>query len=125
MNFVAPIFVLLAPFGLIYGWVCYFTPASNEIRGWRNRATLVSLTLTSVVLLLWPVMMALMPAADWRSGAEMGHQVQWVGLRVKVAFRVLLTALILGLLGRPRLILPLVVGCTGTGLLWLFTALMD
>jgi len=123
VNFVATILVLLAPVALIYGWVCYFTPVSDEPFGWRKLATLLSLVLASVVILLWPVMMVLMPEADWQSGIGVGHQVQWVSFWVRAVFRTLVVALVLGLLGRPRLILATVVGCFGTGLLWLFSTM--
>lgn len=125
MNFVATILVLLAPVALIYGWVCFFTPVGEEPFGWRKGATLVSLVLASVVLLLWPVLMVSMPGADWRSGTGVGDQVRWVSFWVRAVFRSLLAALILGLIGRPRLIFPIVVGCVGTGLLWLFTSAME
>lgn len=61
MNPVATILVLLAPVALIYGWVCYFTPSGKEPPSWRGRATLVSLVLASLVILLWPVMMVFTP----------------------------------------------------------------
>lgn len=123
MNVVASVLVLLAPVALIYGWVCYFTPAQKELASWRGRATIVSLVLASVAILLWPVMMVLTPSADWASGAGVGHQVQWVSFWARTIFRTLLASLILGLIGRPRLILPIVVGCLGTGLLWLFSTM--
>jgi hypothetical protein len=81
--------------------------------------------LASVVIVLWPVLMVSMPGADWRSGAGVAEQTQWISFWVRTVFRALLAALILGLIGRPRLIFPIVVGCIGTGLLWLFTALME
>jgi len=123
VNVVATILVLFAPVALIYGWVCYFTPQTEEPPSWRGRATLLSLALSSLVIVLWPVMMVLMPGADWRSGVGVGHQVQWVSFWVRAVFRSLLAALVLGLLGRPRLIFPIVVGCIGTGLLWLFSTM--
>ena len=123
MNVVATILVLLAPVALIYGSVCYFTPRTEEPPSWRGRSTLLSLILASLVILLWPVMMVLMPGADWRSGVGVGHQVQWVSFWVRAVFRSLLAALILGVVGRPRLIFPIVVGCVGTGLLWLFSTM--
>jgi len=123
-NVVATILVLLVPVALIYGWVCFFTPVSEEVFGWRKGATLVSLVLASVVILLWPVLMVLMPGADWRSGVGVAHQVQWVSFWVRAVFRALLAALILGLIGRPRLILPIVagvsvLGCCGCSARWI------
>ncbi|MGA2346934.1 MAG: hypothetical protein ABSF93_13065 [Candidatus Sulfotelmatobacter sp.] len=125
MNVVAIILVIFAPVALIYGWVCFFTPVGEERFGWRKGATLLSLVLASVVIVLWPVLMVSMPGADWRSGAGVAEQTQWISFWVRTVFRALLAALILGLIGRPRLIFPIVVGCIGTGLLWLFTALME
>lgn len=123
MSVVATILVLLAPVALIYGWVCYFTPQREEAPRWRGRATLLSLMLASLVILLWPVMMLLLPEADWQSGAGVGNQVQWVSFWLRAIFRSLVAALILGLMGRPRLIFPIVVGCIGSAMLWLFSTM--
>ena len=124
MNVVGAILVFLAPqVSLIYGWVCYFTPQKKEPPSWRGWATLLSLILASLVILLWPVMMVLTPEADWQSGVGVGHQVQWVSFWVRTVFRSLLAALVLGVLGRPRLIFPIVFGCLGSGLLWLFSTM--
>jgi hypothetical protein len=124
VNVVATILVLLAPVALIYGWVCYFTPKTEEAPGWRGRATLLSLALASLVILLWPVLMVLMPEANWR-GVGVAEQSRWVLFWVRAVFRTLLVALILGVIGRRRLIAPIVFGCVGGGLLWLFTSTMD
>jgi hypothetical protein len=123
VNDVGPIFVLLAPVGLIYSWVFYLTRMRGEPAGWRSRATLLSLVLVSLAVLLWPAMMVLVPGADWRSGAGVGHQVQWVYARTRVAFGLSLAALVLSLFGRPRLILPIAVACIGTGVFWLMSTM--
>lgn len=119
MNLVVTIIVLLAPVGLIYGWICYFTPADEESRGWRSRATLLSLVLVSLAGLLWPMTMIYLPGADWRTGASVGHQIAWEYARARVALYSSLAALVMCLFGRPRLILPIAVACIGTGLFWL------
>ncbi len=120
---VATILVFPAPVALIYGWVCYFTPQTEEPPTWRGRVTLLSLVLASSAIVLWPVLMVTMAGAEWRSGIGVEHQFRWVSFWVRAVFRSLLAALILGLLGRPRLIFPIVVGCIGTGLLWLFSTM--
>jgi hypothetical protein len=122
-NAIATILMLMAPFGFVYSWYFYFTSMPWKSSGWRGRVTLASLVLISLAVLLWPVMMVLMPAADWVSGAGVGHQVQWVYARAGVASILLLAALLLGLFGRPRLILPIVVACIGAGLFWLFSTM--
>ena len=123
MNVVATILVLLAPVALIYGWVCYFTPGSAEPVGWRGRATLLALTLASAAVLLWLVTMLNLPEADWRSGNGVARQIAWEYARARAGLYALLAALVVCLVGRPRLILPIVVGCVGAGMLWLFSTM--
>ena len=122
-NIVTTVFILLSPIGLIYGWFFYFTRMRHEPRSWRSWITVASLGLASIALLSWPVMALLMPHADWGTGAGVGHQVEWVEAWHKPIFRTLLAALILCLLGRPRLILPIAVGCVGAALFWLFSTM--
>jgi hypothetical protein len=122
-NFIATVIVLLAPAGLIYGWFHYLTRMREEPACWRNRTTLLSLALVSLVALLWPVMAALVPRADWGSGVGVSHQVEWVEAWHKPIFRTLVVALVLGLVGRPRLIGPIAVACVGTALFWLFSTM--
>lgn len=118
-NVVATIIILLAPVGLIYSWAFYFTKMRGEPTGWRHHVTLVSMALVSLVVLLWPIMLELSPRADWGSGLGVDHQVQWLEAWHTPIFRTLLVALALALLGRPRLIVPIVVACIGTAMFWL------
>ena len=122
-NTIATILVLMAPIGFVYSWYFYFTSMPWKSSGWRGRVTLASLVLISLAVLLWPAMMVLMPAADWGSGAGVGHQVRWVYARAGVALILLLAALVLGLFGRPRLILPIAVACIGSGVFWLMSTM--
>ena len=123
-NFVATIIILLAPVGLIYSWAFYLRRMRREpTTSWRNRATLLSLTLVSLAALLWPIMMVLMPRADWGSGLGVNHQVQWVEAWHTPIFRTLLVALVLSLFGRRRLMAPMTVACVGTAMFWLFSTM--
>jgi tetratricopeptide (TPR) repeat protein len=63
-----------------------------------------SLALASLAVLLWPVMVMLMPRADWGSGVGLGRQFQWVESWHRPILRSLLAALLLCLFGRRRLI---------------------
>ena len=115
--------ILIGPIALIYAWVCYFAPKSKEPTGWRSRATLVSLVLISLAVLSWLVMVLHIPAADWGTGAGVGHQVAWVYERARVALCSLAGAIVLSLFGRPRLVLPIVIACIGSGLFWLVSTM--
>ncbi len=119
-NIVATVLILLSPMGLVYGWFFCITRMRREPRNWRSWTTLASLTLSSLALLAWPVMGVLGPKGDWGTGVGVREQMEWVEAWERVALRTLLAALVLGMLGRPRLILPIAVGCVGATLFWAF-----
>lgn len=123
MNLILTVLVLLAPVGLIYGWVCYFTPIPTEPTGWRSRATLLSLTLVSLAGLLWLFTMINPPDANWATGAGVGHQLAWVYARARFGLAGLLLAFLISLFGRPRLILPITVACVGAGVFWIVSTM--
>ncbi len=113
-NAIAILLVLLSPVGLVYSWWFYLTRMKKEQTGWRKRVTLLALSLVSLVVLLWPVMVAVSPRAD---------DVDWIESWHRPVFRTLLVALVLGLFGRPRLILPIAVACVGTAVFWLISTM--
>jgi len=113
-NIVSFVLVLLAPVGLLYSWWFYLTRMAEEQTGWRKRVTLLSLALVSLVVLLWPVMVALTRRAD---------DVAWIESWHRPVFRTLIVALLLGLFGRPRLILPIVVACVGAAIFWMVSTM--
>jgi hypothetical protein len=108
---------LIAPGGWLYGWFFYFTRMRNESPSWRNRATLISLSLVTLAIVLWPVLLALEP--EHRTVESLDHLYEWVNIWTKYVLRTLLVALVVGLFGRPRLILPISLACIGTGLFWI------
>jgi hypothetical protein len=122
-NTIATVLILLAPLGLLYGWFFYLKRMRREPRSWRSLISVVSLSLVSIAVLLWPAMALLTPQADWGTGVGVGHQVQWVEACERAAFRTLLAALVLSLFGRPRLILPIAVACVGSALFWNFSTI--
>jgi hypothetical protein len=122
-GMIATVVVLLAPIGLLYGWFFYWTRMRYESRSWRNRIAVVSLVLVSLAVLSWPAMAMLAPKVDWVTYVGAQRQLDWVDAWEKVALRTLLGALVLGLFGRPRLILPIAVACVGTALFWIFSTM--
>jgi hypothetical protein len=120
-NVIVTVLVLLAPVGVVYSWYFYLKRMPWNSSGWRGRFTLGSLVLLSFAILFWPITRITMPTADWKTYAGVGEQLRWVGAGERVALRILLAALALSLFGRPRLILPIVVACVGTGLFWIYS----
>lgn len=122
-NDIATVVVILAPIGLIYGWYVYVTSIRRERSGWRSRFSLMSLGMVSLAILLWPLMMALAPKADWATYVGVAAQVKFVYSFARLALGILLLGFVLCFFGRPRLIVPVVVSCIGTALFWLFTTM--
>jgi len=120
-NIIVTVLVILAPVGFAYSWYFYLKRMSWTSSGWRGRVTLGSLVLLSFAILLWPITRITMPAGDWSTYAGVREQVHWVDAGERVASRILLASLALSLFGRPRLILPIVVACVGSGLFWIFS----
>jgi len=117
-NLIVGLVILLTPIALIYCWYFYFTRMVKEAGGWRSKVTLLSLVMVSIVLILWLPMMMLTPEADWKTGAGVAHQVQWVSNRLRTALYTLVGTFVICFLGRPRLIVPTAIACVGTALLW-------
>jgi len=113
-NTVGVVLILLAPVGLVYSWWFYLTRMKKEHTGWRKRITLLSIVLVSLVVLAWPVMVVLAPTAV---------DVGWIESWHRPIFRTLVLALVLGLFGRPRLIVPIAVACVGTAVFWMVSTM--
>jgi hypothetical protein len=120
-NTIVTMIVLLAPFGLGYGWYFYFAKMSKEPLRWRGRVTVVALGLVSLEVVMWPIYMITAPKANWSTGVGVEELMHWADTWERTALRICLAALVVSLLGRPRLILPIVIACVGTGLFWIFS----
>ena len=119
-NAISIVLILLAPCALVYGWFFISRRMATEAASWRNRISVLSLSLISFVALLWPVMMGLALRAN---GKGIGVDEQWIEAWHKLILRTLLAALILGFLGRPRLILPIAVASIGTAMFWILSTM--
>jgi hypothetical protein len=100
---------LASPFILLWGWVKYLDvqPRSD----WRSRASFVGLSspILSGLLLTW--------AKNWHSPAPTMRYVTMVGVWIPVV------GMLVGLAGRPRLILAIVPASIGAVLFWVTTTL--
>jgi hypothetical protein len=66
-NRIAAVVVLLAPFGLAYGWYFYFARMSKESLRWRGRVTVVALGLVSLAVVMWPIARITAPKMNWQT----------------------------------------------------------
>ena len=120
-NAILTVIVLLAPFGLAYGWYFCLVTMSKELSDWRKWVTAVDLGLVSMAVVMWPVARVTAPEVNWQTWAGAGAYMHWVDAWGRVALRILLAALALSLFARPRLVVPMVVASVGTGLFWIFS----
>lgn len=112
------IILLLGPVGLIYGWYDYVTSVRKAHSSWRKRFSLISLGLVSLSILLWLLMVVLVPKADWSTNVGVAEQLAFVYSFASFGLGILLFGFVLSLLGRRRLIVPIVVSCVGIALFW-------
>lgn len=120
-NAVMVVVILLAPVGLIYGWFFALSRMETESPSWRNRISIAALSLISLVAFLWPFMRALAPRVDWSTGGGEHDLALWIASWNKLALRMLLAALVLGLMGRPRLIIPILFASVGMAFFWVMS----
>jgi hypothetical protein len=102
----------LGPFAFLYAWLQYSKKLRKEAYPIRNRFTLASLALVSLAVVLWPICWVSIPKSY---SAAMHYGDTWVNF---VVMPVCLVAAVLSLLGRPRVILPIVIACWGTVVFW-------
>ena len=118
------IFVILTPFAWAAAWVFALRAILKEPKSWRNRISIGSLGLLTLIGLLW------LPVAVYSSGTESaasaGFAVHMKNVQEwsKFAGRGCVLPLVLSFFGRPRLIAPIAMACIGTALFWFFTAYM-
>jgi len=122
-NAIATVIIVLAPVGLIYGWYVYVTNIRKEHSNWRKRFSLMSLVLVSLSVLLWPLMITLVPKADWTANVGVAKQVEFVYSFARFGLGLLFFGFVLCFFGRRRLIALMVVSCVGIALFWLSTTI--
>jgi hypothetical protein len=100
----------------VYSWFFLLKMSADKSFRWRDRVSLLALVIASGTVLLRFVM-----PAFW--GPDFGEQVRVAGAWTKLSVRMCAVALVLGLAGRPRLIVPLVVACLATTGLWVMSTI--
>jgi hypothetical protein len=107
--------------GFASAWVSLFKRPENKFFGWRDCVSVGALSLASLAALLRIVLPGLMPAANWGTGAGVDAQIHVVQVLTKVSVRLCALALVVGLVGRPRFILPIALACFGTAVFWIMS----
>jgi hypothetical protein len=109
-------FLIAGFFCFVYSWFVLLRMSSDKSFRWRDRISLLALIIASGAVLLRFVM-----PAFW--GSDFGGQVRIADAWAKVSVRMCAVALVLGLAGRPRFIVPLVVACLATAGFWVMSTI--
>ena len=101
-----------------FGYSSYFLLKVSGTTGlrWREWISLSAILLVTVAGLFRLVM-----PAFW--GTDFGSQVRVAETCTKVSVRICTAALVLGVLGRPRLIVPIALASIGTATFWVMSTI--
>lgn len=120
MSTSVQVFVLIGLFagliGFAYAWFSLLKTSADKSFAWRDWISMGAIGLASLAVVLRFVM-----PAFW--GTEFGMQVRAAQAWTRVSLRICAVALILGLVGRPRLVVPIVFACFGTALFWVMSTI--
>jgi hypothetical protein len=102
--------------GFAYAWFSLLKRSTDKSFGWRDWISVGAISLASLAVVLRFVM-----PAFW--GTDFGARVQAAQAWTKVSVRICAIALVLGLAGRPRLIVPIAFASFGTMLFWVMSTI--
>jgi hypothetical protein len=111
------ILIILTPFA--WGTACWFSfkATAQDRKSWRNRLSLVALSIVTLVGLLW------LPAGFIAARDPGTGKFRIIDEWTAVAEVICGCALILSLFGRPKLIIPIALTCLGAGAFWIGTTI--
>jgi len=112
-----PVAILLTcVMGFFYSWFRLAQSYAEKSWRWRDWTSFAAMALVSVDILIRFVM-----PAFW--GQDLGDKVRLADKWAAVSLVVCAVGLLLGLLGRPRLIAPIASACIGTALFWVLSTI--
>jgi hypothetical protein len=107
--------LLASPLVLLWSWVSYLQAASRS--DWRSVASLVGLSAPLLSGALWAVTLLLASGKGWHTATPIVEHLITVGVWIPIV------GILIGLAGRPLLILAIVPSSIGTVLFWYATTL--
>jgi len=109
-------FLFAGVMGFGYSWLWLLKKSADKTFGWREWISVIAIGLATLAVVLRFAMPAFWPAAlDMRYHAAQ----EWI----RVSFGLCDAALIIGLAGRPRLIVPIALASCGTAVFWVMSTI--
>ena len=106
---------IVSPFVLTWGWIRYLQLPDRS--DWRSRASLVGLSAPLASVAIWAVMLVVAGVKGLDSSTKPIVRMAIVGITTA------LLGMLIGLAGRPRLILAIVPSCIAAALFWIGTTM--
>jgi hypothetical protein len=110
-------FIVLTPFA--WGTACWFALKAIALdrKNWRNKVSVTALGITTLAGLLS------LPAGFYSAHSPGTGKFRTIDEWTAVAVVMCGLALVLSLLGRPKLIIPIALACMGTASFWIGTTI--
>jgi hypothetical protein len=108
--------VIAGVIGFFYSWFRLIKAYRNKSFRGRDWVSLAAIVLVSVAVFL----RILMPTL-W--GSDFGAEVRFAEAWTRVSVRFCALGLLLGFLGRPRLIVPITLACLGVAVFWVVSTI--
>jgi hypothetical protein len=121
MAFIA--FLVIGLLCFAYSWVSLLKMSADKSSGWKDRISILALSMASVAVFLRFTMPAFWPAANWSTGVGVGEQVRFAELWTRICVRTCAAALLVALVGRPRFIVPIAVASLATASFWVMSTI--
>ena len=109
--------------GFGYSWYFLYTSYRQGRLRWREWVSPVALGLASLAAASWFGMAALMPSVNWATGSGVERQINFANKWAAVVMVACSVAFVLGLVGRPRLVVPIALACLGTATFFILSTM--
>lgn len=106
---------LAAPFILVWGWAKYCELSTRS--DWRSRASLVGLCCPLLSVVIWLIDLGLAHRYGWQDSTPADQRLTSLGVHIAEV------GMLVGLFGRPKLIIAIVPTCAAAILFWFGTTL--
>ena len=106
---------LTSPLVLLWGWVRYLRVSSRS--DWRSYASLIGLSAPLLSAILWVLTLLVASGKGWHTTAPTIEHLVTVGVWIPIV------GTIVGLAGRPVLIIAIIAGSIGVVLFWFTTTI--
>src|SRR5262249_41421065 len=107
----------------VYAWFFLLRRSTDSSFSWRERISFLALILASSAAASRFVMPAFMPKANWGTGVGVAAQVHLEAVWRKIGVEAACVALILALIGRPRLIAPIATASLSIAFFWILSTI--